>query len=356
MHQVFTKTDTTFYKGIGILLIVFHNFFHTPKQFGLENEEWFNPENVHLFLGFFSEFNLTNWISAIFGFLGHYGVQLFILFSAYGLTVQFSRKTTSTLKFVTHRLKKIYFLLFFGIVVNIFIYWAQGQPLSLYDILKKSFLLGTTASSFTNWYLYGMFAGPFWFFALIIQLYVLFPFFYKLITSFDLKKIWIPFVGAYILIYPLHYLTADNHFSLFGNVFGHLPEVFLGIAMAHFQFKSFKKIILLVAAAVFILSQFFEIFFPLSFLMVTVLLLGMVGFLRKNTKGNFEKFILFTGEISMILFIVNGRFRFSNIFSDFSLVQFSYYLPLLFGLSYILYLIYNYLQRNLLFRSSRSVK
>lgn len=347
MSRVFSKVDTTIFKGVGILMIVFHNFFHTPPEFGLENEESFNPANIYLFLDYFTQTDPANWIAALSGFLGHYGVQIFILFSAYGLTIQFGKKETSSIKFLLLRLKKIYFLLFFGIVFCVVLYWLQGSPMSLYDIAKKSFLLGSTISSFTTWYLYGMFAGPFWFFALIIQLYVLFPFLYRVVISFDVKMAWIPFVAAYLIIYPLYYLTSDSHLSVFGNIFGHIPEVVLGIAMAHFKFRSFNKFVLSAAFVVFILSQLYEVFFPLSFLAVTILLIHFINFILSGSPNLLKRMLLFTGKISMILFIVNGRFRFLTLFHSFSLETFLYYLPLLFSLSYLLFILYQYLQKKL---------
>lgn len=347
MDKLFSKSDTTFFKGIAILLIVSHNYFHTRTGFGLENEESFNSENIQLFLDYFKNFNISNWIAALFGFLGHYGVQIFIFFSAYGLTIQYGKKNSTTFQFIFYRLKKIYFLLFFGIIFCIILYWLQGKPMTFYDIAKKSFLLGTTASSFTSWYLTSMFAGPFWFFALIIQLYLLFPVFYKWITSFRLKKLWIPFLLSYLLIYPLHYLTTNNHLSLFGNIFGHLPEVFLGISMAYFKIRNINKSLLLIAFPVFILSQYFEFLFPLSFLSMTIILIYFISFLENITSRNIKNIILFSGEISMILFIVNGRFRFIIPNENFSLRHFIIYLPILFILSYLLFLLYNFLQKKL---------
>ncbi|MFN3020025.1 hypothetical protein ACK1KB_03425 [Chryseobacterium sp. TY3] len=117
--------------------------------------------------------------------------------------------------------------------------------------------------------------------------------------------------------------------------------------MAHFKIKTFDKWIVFAAGIVFVLSQFFEIIFPLSFLAISILLIQAFNWLEKASPTLLKKIIIFTGEISMILFVVNGRFRFLPIFSDFSMSQFMYYIPLLFGLSYILFLLYNALQKQL---------
>ncbi len=347
MNGLFTKTETTFFKGIGILMIVIHNFFHSRKGFGIENESSFSTDNVAVFLKQLTSLSFEDGFAAFFGFLGHYGVQIFIFFSAYGLCIQYQKKTVSDIKFVFQRLKKIYFLMFFGIAFCVAVTWLQGTPMSAYEILKKSFLLGTTISSFTEWYLYGMFTGPFWFFALMIQLYILFPIIYKVVTRFPFSKIWIPFVVSFSIIYVGYFLTKSSHITVLGSIIGHLPEVILGICLAHFKIRKFNSWLVLAATIVFGLSQFFEVFFPLSFLAVSVLLIQLFSWLSGSSPTMLKRIIIFFGEISMILFVVNGKFRFIDIFSNFSLLQFSYYMPLLIGLSYVLYLVYNYLTKAL---------
>lgn len=338
---LWTRTDTTFFKGIGILMIIFHNYFHQGTNLGLENEQGFDPNNLKTFLSYFQTFNPENWIAATFAFLGHYGVQIFILFSAYGLTVQYMKKNSSTKGFVIHELKKIYFLLGFGVLFCIGLAWLSGEPYTVYQVLRKTLFLGSTVSSFLDWKIYNMFSGPFWFFALIIQFYILFPFLYKLGSAFSTRRIWLLFALIFVMIYTLNYLTLYNHFLVFGSILGHLPEAMLGIVMARSRIKNFNWKLILGALVVFIASQSFGAFFPLSFLFVSILLVSMIAWLERVSGKMSKPVVLFIGKISMILFIVNGPLRWFPIFSDFSIQQLFYYIPILFVLSYLLYLVYN---------------
>ena len=74
--------DTAILKCLAITAIVFHNFFHfvSPAR---ENEFTFDPVRFRLFLEAVRQPSLAT--QAVFSFFGHFGVQIFIFLSAYGL-------------------------------------------------------------------------------------------------------------------------------------------------------------------------------------------------------------------------------------------------------------------------------
>lgn len=358
--QIFTKTDTLFFKGIGILMIVFHNYLHRIPGYGLENEGRFVTRNFIDFLNLFTTFSIADFFGALFGFLGHYGVQLFIVFSAYGLSIQYRNSKEPPLKFVLPRLKKIYFLLFFAIAVCLIINHFTGRGLSVFEIGKRTVLLSTTLSSFSHDFMYSMFSGPFWFFALIIQVYILFPLIYKFTTSFPQEKVWIVFALSFLVFYAVFFTLEDVEYTLLkwpvkfatlGNILGHLPEVVLGITMAHFKFISFRKSTLFLAFVVFIGSQLHVTLFPLGFLAVSILLIQGVSYLNRVSPTKFKNVILYVGQISMILFIVNGPLRFFEFFRVEDpmnrALRIFLFIPLLFGLSHLLFMVYSFLTKKL---------
>lgn len=358
--RIFTKTDTLFFKGIGILMIVLHNYLHRIPGYGLENESQFSTANSIDFLNLLTSFSIVDFFGAIFGFLGHYGVQIFIVFSAYGLSVQYSKYKERPWRFVLLRLKKVYFLLFFAIAVCLVINYFTGRGVSLFEIGKRTVLLSTTLSSFSHDFMYSMFSGPFWFFALIIQVYILFPLLYKLTTSFSRNNVWIVFALSFLVFYIVFFTLEDYEytlvkwpvkFSTLGNILGHLPEVVLGITMAHFKFTSFSKSNLLLALGVFIGSQLHVTLFPLSFLAISILLIQGVSYLNRISPTKFKNVILYVGQISMILFIVNGPLRFFDFFMVESTLiralRIFLFLPLLLGLSQLLFMFYSFLTKKL---------
>lgn len=347
----FVKTDTQFFKGIAIIMIILHNYMHLLEGFGLENESSFKQTRFLSFLELISSFSLHNIVTALFAFLGHYGVQLFIFFSAYGLSIIYQKSKSSDLNFILKRLKKIYFLLAFAIIFFIaFRYFRTGSVFPK-SVVIESFLMGSTISSFFDIYLYKIFSGPYWFFPLIIQLYILFPFLYKIVSKFEKKNLWLLFALVYILIIPLHFFTASNQFTLFGNIFGHLPEVLLGIIMVQHRFISFKNSTIIFCFLLFVSSQYFEFLFPFSFLTMTILLLSLFSKIENIMGKRLKDFVLYIGKISMILFIVNGPLRALSIFrdADDALIplRILLFLPILLVLSHLLFLIYDFLIKKL---------
>lgn len=82
-------------KGIGILLIIFHNYFHTFPEFPPECEFKYAPENVSRFTEAMLSGNLRIIILSLFSFLGHYGVSIFVFVSGYGLSKRYDHSGES---------------------------------------------------------------------------------------------------------------------------------------------------------------------------------------------------------------------------------------------------------------------
>jgi hypothetical protein len=96
---------TQLFKGIAILLIVSHNFFHLIKPRMGENEYSFV---ANIFPRYLNAFLLRpeDTFRLFFSFFGHYGVQMFIFLSAYGLTISFLEKRPRWAQFMFLRIKK----------------------------------------------------------------------------------------------------------------------------------------------------------------------------------------------------------------------------------------------------------
>lgn len=358
--KFFSKEDTLFFKGIGILLIAVHNYFHLFPGFSIQNESSFSRKNLLSFLEYMSSFDFNQIFAGSFSFLGHYGVQIFIFFSAYGLAIQFGKGIRTDKEFIFYRLKKIYFLLAFGFVCAMGIYALFGAEFSVKNTVIKFFLLTSTVSGFSGAQMYQMLSGPFWFFAVIIQLYVCFPFLYRLIGRFNLKNSWTLFLGSYIIIYALHFLNIGEDWIVsgyeiggitpWGNLIGHLPEAILGIVMAQNGIIRFKPIVWISALVIFFGSQCIEALFPLSFLMITILLIQSIYFIDVSVRGSLRKAILFTGTISMVLFLINAPIReFQFLSREFGLesgvLKFPVFILLLYLMGYLLFLLYDFLRK-----------
>lgn len=105
--QGISKDETTLIKGVGILLIVFHNLFHKFTPHIGENEFTFSTEAVsRLFLETIK--SPLEIVNNLFSYFGHYGVQIFILISGYGIAKSIMSKKQSYLVFIKNRLLRLY--------------------------------------------------------------------------------------------------------------------------------------------------------------------------------------------------------------------------------------------------------
>lgn len=343
----FTLDDTNYFKGIAILLIVLHNYLHWQVGFSIENESDFTANNAQIFLENLYPVQWPNFFVSIFSFLGHYGVQLFVFFSAYGLSIQFIKNENSRLnyfKYLKTRLKKLYVLLIFGFIVyHIFFYIGFGEVYSLKKTAVKSILLSSSISNFYKPWTYNMLSGPFWFFGLMVQLYVAFPFLFKILKKYKLALI---LATTYVLITVLYYtVDKQTNFNILPSLIGHLPEVFLGIYFAQNKLKKPSAIVFISSLVVFSLSQVYEFLFPFSFLAFTLVLLYIFENLYIVLGSSWKKIFVSIGKISMIIFVTNGIFRILPLFDienmDIRAERIFLYLILLLPTCYLLYFIYN---------------
>ena len=113
--------ETAVLRGIAILVIVLHNFLHVMPQSPGENEMDFDARRgaavVERHRG-----DSTATPRLLFWYFGHYGVQIFIFLSAYGLTRKFAARVPSYAAFLGSRFAKIYppFLL----AILLYLVWA----------------------------------------------------------------------------------------------------------------------------------------------------------------------------------------------------------------------------------------
>ncbi|MCF0206206.1 MAG: acyltransferase, partial [Bacteroidales bacterium] len=309
--KAISKQQTNILKGVAIFMILCHNFFHWVEPMNsMENEFVFSVDNI---IAFFNSIiaKPTEIINILFSYFGHFGVQIFIFISGYGLAMSFKNKPLPWGRFVVDRLKKIYPLLVVAILFFILARYITDYRFSTLSELRSfgykllflhTFIPGEGES--VN--------GPWWFFGLIIQLYLLFHVVYYLIKKYNIKA----FIGICCLSYLFIYLSLYTHFVVGGvklmhNAIGHLPEFSLGVLFAQKEEFRVRRYWAVIALVVFCLGNYFKIFFPFTFLCVTYLLVsGLTTLMNLNisNKCNFG-FWSFVGKYSMALFAVHGFYR-----------------------------------------------
>ena len=305
-----TLEDTTFYKGLAILMIVLHNFLHLLSPYIGENEQNFSFSRVNKYLQVI--YDQPEFIfQATLSFLGHYGVQMFLFLSAYGLTIKYLNSEIIYFNYLKNRILKIYPAFLFSIVIWL-IYMGimhGGIPYIMKTILSNGEALLyklTFVANFIPGQLYEI-NGPWWFVSLIVQFYIVFP--YMLLMFRKFGAISLIFLSLISLIIT-SYLQPHVGFPLPGTILTHIPELSIGIFLAQKNRFTINYFTILLIVIIFLLSNLYHFFWYFSFSSVLILMLILFQKIIMKSNQTLKTNILFIGSISMYIFYIHGFMRY----------------------------------------------
>lgn len=303
------KTDSMILKGIAILMIAAHNFLHLVRPAPGENEFNFDPARFQRLLDNIADQPglLIQQTSAYFG---HYGVQIFIFLSAYGLTRKYLSADLHYWRFIRSRVVKLYpaflmavalWLLLAGIFNGVEV---PLQRLKVFwgDILLKLFPFSNTSDAQAL-----RPVGPWWFLPFIIQFYLIFPLILWATLRLGIAVLPALALLSYALVANLH----GEGLILYYNVIGHLPEFCLGIYLAMRPDTRLPGWLLLLVIAIFALGNIYSAVWRLSGLSALVIMLTGWQWAGPWLKENriSRTALIFFGAISMQMFFINGFIR-----------------------------------------------
>lgn len=341
-----SKEQTTILKGVGILVIVLHNFIHITNHIG-ENEFDFNPERIMWLLAAIKH-NYLMIINGSLSYFGFLGIEIFIFISGYGLVKQFLlKRPASYRKYIIPKLVKIYGLIFVGIVFFAILLFPihETSVKEFISVIKSVFLLYNNFS-FDTLFRYAHII-PWWFFSFIVQLYIIFPLLFHVFEKYKEKGFIGLLILSYLLIYGLQPIADYYNFPIYANFIGHLPEFLIGMGFAFFKEFRLNYKIILGCFCIFILSNFLEVVFPLLFASATILILFLCYPIYNKPSMLIKKPLLFIGGISMFMFVINSLLRVYFIDLVFGINQLNIllwtivHLCLTILISYIISVVYN---------------
>ncbi|MBS1805986.1 MAG: acyltransferase [Acidobacteria bacterium] len=295
--------DTTILKAVAILAIVFHNFFHIAVNVR-ENEFDFNPARWGLFLRSVVQPSLT--VQSLFAFYGHYGVQIFIFLSAYGLAKTHWDDTSPWHIFMWSRIRKLYPMFILAMFFWVFLTAIQvGFPWVLGDAAPELFLMLAGISTIIPGHGLPP-VGPWWFIPFIMQAYALFP----ILRGVTRRLGWPALV---VLSFACYYIThlANPHLAhlsinLSMTPIGRMRMLCFGIIAARYPFHV-RSYMALPAIAFLILGGKYFTFAHFSSLSAVIVVLWVYGKLRPILREfrPLEKI----GKYSLGIFLLNGIIR-----------------------------------------------
>lgn len=308
--QGLSKNDTTALKAVGIFLIVLHNYFHSFPSWGLENEFAFSAAKFEFFRTHLSP-NFYNDLGLLFSFWGHYGVQIFVFLSAYGLYTSYRNKPLRYGAFVRNRVWKLWPAFFLAVLLLIALTIITTRRFNHYDLYIGSLLRLSLLSNLIPAKSFDV-VGPWWFYSMIVQFYLAFPLLRNWFNRYGPTPLILLSVSSWIVQMLFTSKLNVLGWNLNTLVIGHLPVFSLGLLLAKYQNFKISIWIFFAAVILFVLGNLYQPAWVFSQLCVTIIFLYIYRVLKKSVASSFKRIrkpVFFVGNLSMYLFAVNGFLR-----------------------------------------------
>ncbi|WP_131904140.1 acyltransferase family protein [Cocleimonas flava] len=309
-----SSNETLIMKGIAILMIAMHNFMHL-FPFPKENEFDFSFERTSSMLNLLWT-EPENSIRVLASFFGHFGVEVFVLLSAYGLTKKYLKHPLIYWQFIGERIFKIFPAFIIAIVIWLALegFYSHGifGPFKMLSMHYQEILLKLTLLSnfIPDKALEPI--GPWWFIPFIFQFYFVFPFLLKLHERW--QETGLIALSAFCLVFTD---TVEGHLygvNLYYTIVPYIPVFALGLCLAKkdtlISEIHIPKSFVALALVIFILGNIYQHLWVLSNISFILLFLVLMNIVIPKIKGSLHRLLIFTGQISMGLFLVNGFLRF----------------------------------------------
>ena len=185
--ELLSRTESAALRGIAILGIILHNYCHFLGFAVKENEYKFDSSRPMQF--FDKLFSLdSDLFIHFFSFLGHYGVPIFLFISGYGLVKKYEAHPQTGNENPSHReghsvgfafirkhFLKLFRLMIIGYLVFIGVYLlrhSDGAQVYSWDHVLTQLTMTINFFYFDPDHIIK--PGPYWYFGLMLQLYILY--------------------------------------------------------------------------------------------------------------------------------------------------------------------------------------
>lgn len=303
-----SRADTDMFKGVGILLIVLHNYFHWVAPSPGENEFTFQRDRTVSLIDKIFQQPLET-VNLLFDYFGHYGVQIFIFLSAYGLARTYAGQSVDWVPFMLRRAGRLYPVFLLAILVH-FLFVVTPWNEHLWWFVKVYLLKLSMLSAFVPDMAFTM-VGPWWFFSFIVQFYAVFPALNRLSSRYGTPALVVTGLAGLAATALFNPILTKQGLHLYTTVVGHLPVLCLGIYLARREELRIGGMAAMVAIAVFALGMWMRPAWLLAPLCVTVAFLYVLPrvAVRARAAQPLLRFVAYCGAVSLPLFAINGMLR-----------------------------------------------
>ena len=178
-ESLLTRAECNALRGIAILGIFLHNFCHWLNPVVKENEYQYFQHNVDWFAQCAARVNEL-FPAHVISFFGHYGVPVFLFLSAYGLEMKYGNgqgkapdgRRVVVSSFVCYHYLKLFKMMIVGFICFTVVdaMTAGSWHYNVAQIVGQLLMI----NNFYDQPDRNIWPGPFWFFGLMLQLYVVY--------------------------------------------------------------------------------------------------------------------------------------------------------------------------------------
>lgn len=179
-RPVLSRMECNALRGIAIIGIVLHNYCHWLGFAVKENEYTFKQQNLDNLLAVVASPDINLPIHLL-SFFGHYGVPVFLFLSAYGLVMKYEGTdgVAKAMPPVWQFVKK-HFLKLFSMMIIGFVSFTMLDAITpgrhhygVVDVLAQLFMVNNLLPNPDR----VIWPGPYWFFGVMLQLYIVYRLF-----------------------------------------------------------------------------------------------------------------------------------------------------------------------------------
>lgn len=206
-----SNSDCYSLRGIAILCIFIHNYCHLLPNAPQENEYSWSIERTHIFWSCLS----NDLFVPLFSFWGHYGVPIFVFLSGYGLVQKYEKGSGIHLwKYIFSHYLKLIKLLLPGFLLYLLVSWLLYGNFDDINVVRFILQLLLINNFVPTMYL-PITPGPYWYFGLTMQLYIIYLFLYKYIH----RGMFLLVLCVLLLFYSVdhHNLTVWLKYNFWGS-------------------------------------------------------------------------------------------------------------------------------------------
>lgn len=300
-NTIMTKFECSILRGLAILCIILHNYSHSLPGIAKENEFAFSASHNEYFC---QTIIGKDFILNLFSYWGYLGVPIFVFLSGYGLTQKYDKcKKIYASNFLRSHYLKLFVPLLLGTLVYMVISFYVGSlEYSIPRIILQCTMLLNIVYPYECYYA----PGPYWYFGLTMQFYIIY---YLFVYKKTLNYLIVLTILSHIILALLQNYTKVLIFTKY-NFIGWMLPFCMGVI---FSRKLNDKIIPKKLLIIFISSSFLLlIIFGYSYqlwLMIPIIVVIIALCLIKLLPSRLLPIFNYIGKVSLLIFVIHPIVR-----------------------------------------------